>query len=43
MKAIPQSDKTEDYEALLPYNIDLIKVTTKDQYFTLFNNLNCDA
>ena len=31
MKAVPQSDKAEDYEALMPWNIDLVKVTTKDQ------------
>ena len=31
MKAIPQSDKAKDYEALLPWNIDLVKVTRKDQ------------
>ena len=30
-KAIPHREKAEDYEALLPWNIDLVKVTTKDQ------------
>ncbi|MDG2450967.1 MAG: transposase domain-containing protein [Saprospiraceae bacterium] len=30
MKAIPHCEKAEDYEALLPWNIDLVKVTTKD-------------
>ena len=30
-KAIPHSKKTEDYEALMPWNIDLVKVTTKDR------------
>ena len=29
-KAIPYCEKAEDYEALLPWNIDLVKVTTKD-------------
>ena len=29
--AIPHCEKAENYEALLPWNIDLIKVTTKDQ------------
>ena len=29
--SIPHCDKAEDYEALLPWNIDLVKVTTKDQ------------
>ena len=31
MKAIPHCETAEDYEALLPWNIDLVKVTTKDQ------------
>ena len=31
MKAIPHCEKAEDYEALLPWNIDLVKVTKKDQ------------
>ena len=31
MKAIPYCEKAEDYEALLPWNIDLVKVTTKNQ------------
>mgnify|MGYP005679261675 FL=1 len=31
MKAIPYCEKAEDYEALLPWNIDLVKVTTKYQ------------
>ena len=31
MKAIPYCEKAEAYEALLPWNIDLVKVTTKDQ------------
>lgn len=31
MKAIPHCEKAEDYEPLLPWNIDLVKVTTKDQ------------
>ena len=31
MKAIPNCEKVEDYEALLPWNIDLVNVTTKDQ------------
>ena len=31
LKAIPHYKKAEDYESLLPWNIDLIKVTTKDQ------------
>ena len=31
MKAIPHCETVEDYEALLPWNIDLVKVTTKDQ------------
>ena len=30
MKAVPYCEKAEDYEALLPWNIDLVKVTTKD-------------
>ena len=29
MKAIPHCEKVEDYEALLPWNIDLVKVTTE--------------
>tara|TARA_B100001173_G_C15537526_1_gene358187 strand:- start:126 stop:239 length:114 start_codon:yes stop_codon:yes gene_type:complete len=29
MKAIPYSEKAEDYEALLPWNIDVVKVTMK--------------
>ena len=31
MKAIPYCEKAEDYEALLPWNIDLVKVITKYQ------------
>ena len=31
MKAIPNCKTVEDYEALLPWNIDLVKVATKDQ------------
>ena len=31
MKAVPHCETAEDYEALLPWNIDLVKVTTKDQ------------
>ena len=31
MKAIRHCEKAEDYEALLSWNIDLVKVTTKDQ------------
>ena len=31
MKAIPYCETAEDYEALLPWNIDLVKETTKDQ------------
>ena len=31
MKAIPHCETAEDYEALLPWNIDLVTVTTKDQ------------
>ena len=42
-KAVPHCKKAEDYEALLPWNIDLVKVTTKDQQLTLFHNLNYDA
>ena len=30
MKAIPHCKTTDDYEKLLPWNIDLVKVTTKD-------------
>ena len=31
MKAIPHCDTAEDYEALLPENVDLVNVTPKDQ------------
>ena len=31
MKAVPYCAKAEDYEALLPWNINLVKVTTEDQ------------
>ena len=31
MKAISHCKTTDDYEKLLPWNIDLVKVTTKDQ------------
>ena len=40
MKAILHCEKAEDYEALLPRNIELVKVTKKDQSLTLFDNLN---
>ena len=31
IKAIPHCEKAEDYQALLPWNIDLVKMTTEDQ------------
>ena len=36
-------ETAEDYEELLPWNIDLVKVTTKDQQLTLFYHLKFDA
>ena len=32
MKAIPHCDTAEDYEVLLPWNIDLVKVKNNDQH-----------
>ena len=43
MKAVPHYETAEDYKALLPWNIDLVKVTIKDHKPTLFDNLNHDA
>ena len=31
MKVIPRFKIAQDYEALLPWKVDLVKVTTKDQ------------
>ena len=31
MKEVSHCDKTEDHQALLPWNIELVKVTAKDQ------------
>ena len=43
MKAIPYCEEVEDYEALLPWNIDPFKVATKNQLLTLCYNLNYHA
>ena len=31
MRAIPHCETAEEYEELLPWDIDLVKVTIKDQ------------
>ena len=32
MKVVHHCEKAEDYEALLPWNIDLVKVTTNGEF-----------